>query len=60
MSKKNIIFADEKLKSSDFYEKKKPFNIDDTDVRKKNFFFKNLITKKALINTLLNIIIVVI
>ena len=55
MSKKNII-----LLMKNFYKKKKAFKIDDTDAGKKNFLKKSLITKKALINTLLNIILVVI
>ena len=34
MSRKNIIFNDEKINKSNFYRNKKPFILDDIDVNK--------------------------
>ena len=58
MSRKDIIFNDEKINKSNFYRNKKPFIIDDIDVNKlliskKKPYHK----KKAYLNILLDIVI---
>ena len=45
MNKKNINFADKKIKKSDFYKNEKVFHIDDIDVN------KILVSKKELYGT---------
>ena len=59
MSKKNRKSDDKKIEKNDFYKKKnkKMFNIDDIDVNKILVSKKNHITKIIHLNTLLDIMI---
>ena len=48
MSRKNIIFNDEKINKSNFYRNKKPFILDDIDVNKLLISKRKLYRKKKL------------
>ena len=58
MSGKSINFDDKKINKSNFYKIKKLFKIDDIDVNKILVFKKGPYGKKAHLNTLLDIMIV--
>ena len=58
MSEKNIIFDDQNINKSNFYESKILFNIDEIDVNKMLVLKKKLMVKKAHLNTLLDIMMV--
>ena len=55
MSGKNIIFDDKKINRSNFYKNKKLFSIYDIEVDKILRSNKNLMVKKAHLNTFLDI-----
>ena len=57
MNRKNINFDEKKIKKTEFYQNKKMFNIDDIDVNKILVSKKNHITKIIHLNTLLDIMI---
>ena len=57
MSGKNINFEDEKIKKSEFYKNKKVNSIDNIDVIKYQFLKKNHTAKRIHLNTLLDIMI---
>ena len=57
MSGKNINFGDKKIKKNEFYKNKKVFLIDDADVNKVLIFKKNHMTQRMRLNTLLDIMI---
>ena len=57
MSGKNINFGDKKIKKNEFYKNKKVFLIDDADVNKVLIFKKNHMTQRMHLNTLLDIMI---
>ena len=48
MSRKNIIFNDEKINKSNFYRNKKPFILDDIDVNKRLISKRKRYRKKKL------------
>ena len=58
MSEKNIIFDDQNINKSNFYESKILFNIDEIDVNKMLVSKKETYGKKAHLNTLLDIMMV--
>ena len=57
MSGKNIIFNDKKISKSNFYRNKRLFNIDDIDINEILVSKKEPLVKKAHLNTLLDIMI---
>ena len=57
MNGKNIISDDQKIKKSNFYKNKKPFNIGDTNVDKILFSKRESYGKKTLLKILLGIVI---
>ena len=59
MSLKNIIFDDKKISKSRFYKNKKPFNIYDINVSKTLISKKEHYGKKAHLNTLLDIMMMI-
>ena len=59
MSVKNIIFDEKKISTSRFYKNKKPFNIYDINVSKTLISKKEHYGKKAHLNTLLDIMMMI-
>ena len=55
MSRKKTIFDDKKINKSNFYKRKKVFNIDDIDVNKILVSKKESYDKKSHLNTSLDI-----
>ena len=56
MSEKNIIFNHKKINNSNFYKNKKLFNIHDIDIDKILISKKEPYEKKAQLNTIVDII----
>ena len=59
MSRKKINFDYKIIEKNDFYENKKEFNIDDTDVNKYLFLKKNHMAQRMHLNTSLDIMIMI-
>ena len=57
MNKKNINFDDKKVNKSNFYKNKRLFKIDGIDVNRILVSKENLMVKKAHLNTLLGMMI---
>ena len=59
MSGKKINFDDKIIKKSDFCKNKKVFHVDDTDANKYQFLKKNHMAQRMHLNTLLDIMIMI-